>query len=126
LVALLETHLAAGYPREDDLATALARADALPPGTGPILLIEAADNIGGGTPGDATGVLGPLLAAGRMGVMAAIADAEAVRLCQAAGMGATINIAIGAKTDRHHGEPVQFRGTVRNLTDGRFALENPK
>jgi len=126
LVALLETHLAAGYPREDDLATALARADALPAGTGPILLIEAADNIGGGTPGDATGVLGPLLAAGRMGVMAAIADAGAVKSCEAAGIGGTVDIAIGAKTDTHHGEPVRFRGVVRNLTDGRFALENPK
>ncbi|KKC37289.1 hypothetical protein WH87_12085 [Devosia epidermidihirudinis] len=126
LAALLETHLAEGYPLEDDLATALRRADALPDGRGPILLIEAADNIGGGTPGDATGVLGPLLAAGRMGVMAAIADEDAVKSCVAAGIGGTIDIAIGAKTDRHHGEPVQFRGIVRNLTDGHFELENPK
>jgi microcystin degradation protein MlrC len=37
-----------------------------------------------------------------------------------------VDNAIGAKTDTHHGEPVAFRGTVRNLTDGRFALENPK
>lgn len=126
LVALLETHLSSAYPREDDLATALARADALPPGAGPILLIEAADNIGGGTPGDATGVLGPLLAAGRMGVMAAIADADAVAACQKAGIDGTVSIAIGAKTDVHHGEPIAFHGRVRNLTDGRFELENPK
>src|SRR5690606_2849873 len=39
LVGVLEAHIEAGYPHEDDLATALAKADALPPGKGPILLI---------------------------------------------------------------------------------------
>ncbi|PXA96218.1 microcystin degradation protein MlrC [Nostoc sp. 3335mG] len=126
LVAVLESHVAAGYPNEDDLATALAKADALPPGTGPILLIEPADNIGGGTPGDATGLLGPLLDTGRTNILAALADREAVGQCFAAGRGATISLTIGGKTDAHHGAPIAFTGTVEHLSDGVFELENPK
>ena len=123
LQAVLEAHIASGYPREASLAEALEAVDALPPGSGPVLLVEAADNIGGGTPGDATGILGPLLATGRRGIVAALADPEAVAACRAAGIGASITIAIGGKTDAHHGTPIAFSGRVANLTDGRFELE---
>ena len=126
LEAILESNVAAGYPREDDLDTALARADALPAGNGPILLIEPADNIGGGTPGDATGLLGPLLATGRTGILAAIADREAVARCFAAGLNQEITLQIGGKTDQHHGAPITFTGTVQHLSEGVFVLENPK
>ena len=126
LVGVLEANIAAGFPREDDLATALAKADALPQGTGPILLIEPADNIGGGTPGDATGLLGPLLATGRSDILAAIADPESVAQCTAAGQGNPVTLRIGGKTDVHHGEPISFTGTVTHLSDGTFTLENPK
>lgn len=126
LVDVLEANIEAGYPHEDDLANALVRADALPPGTGPILLIEPADNIGGGTPGDATGLLGPLLETGRKNILAAIADREAVAQCFAAGQGKTVSLMIGGKTDTHHGQPIAFTGTIENLSDGVFQLENPK
>ncbi|WP_449394685.1 M81 family metallopeptidase [Devosia riboflavina] len=126
LVSVLEANIEAGYPHEDDLATALAKADALPPGIGPILLIEPADNIGGGTPGDATGLLGPLLETGRKSILAALADREAVAKCFAAGEGAEVSLLIGGKTDTHHGAPIPFTGTVEHLSDGVFQLENPK
>lgn len=125
LQEVLESHITAAYPAEDDLATALARADALPPGAGPVLLIEAADNIGGGTPGDATGTLGPLLETGRDGIVAAICDPQAVQVCMAAGIGAEVDLMIGGHTDEHHGAPLPFRGRVKTLSDGRFRLENP-
>jgi len=126
LQELLEAHVAEGYPPEDDLATALARADALPPGTGPVLLIEAADNIGGGTPGDATGTLAPLLASGRTGIVAALCDPAAVARCMEAGIGAEVDLMLGGHTDTHHGAPVAFRGRVKLLSDGQFRLENPR
>lgn len=125
LQAMLEAHVGEGYPAEDDLASALARADSLPPGPGPVLFIEAADNIGGGTPGDATGTLGPLLDTGRDGIVAAICDPAAVRACMEAGVGAEVELMIGGHTDSHHGAPIPFRGRVRTLSDGRFRLENP-
>lgn len=126
LQSVLEANLADGYPKEYTLDEALAKADALPPGDGPVLLVEPADNIGGGTPGDATGILGPLLQTGRKGIVAAIADPEAVAQCEAAGLGAEVTLLVGAKTDRYHGKPVPFTGTVKHLSDGRFTLENPK
>lgn len=125
LVAVLEAHIRAAYPAEDDFDTAIAKADALPAGTGPILLIEAADNIGGGAPGDATGLLGPLLASGRKGILAAIADQDSVLACRSAGVGNTVSLQIGGKTDAYHGESISFSGTVRSLSDGVFTLENP-
>jgi microcystin degradation protein MlrC len=124
LEQVLVAHIASGYPREASLDEALAWADALPPGQGPILLVEAADNIGGGTPGDATDILGPLLARGRGGIVAAIADAGAVARCVAAGVGATVSLDIGGKTDAHHGAPVPITARIVSLSDGRFELEN--
>ncbi len=126
LAQVLEDNIGAGYPAEATLDAALRWADGLPPGSGPILLVEAADNIGGGTPGDATDVLGPLLATGRRGVVAAIADPEAVAQCLAAGVGATVTLKIGGKTDSHHGAPIAITATVRSTSDGRFELENKK
>jgi microcystin degradation protein MlrC len=124
LQGVLEAHIDDAYPAEYDLDNALALADALPPGKGPVLLIEAADNIGGGTPGDATGTLAPLLATGRRGIVAAICDPVSVAACMAAGIGAEVSLMIGARTDAHHGAPLPFTGRVKTLSDGRFRLEN--
>ena len=123
LVGVLEQNIAGGYPRDASLHEVLEAVDGLPPGKGPILLVEPADNIGGGTPGDATDLLGPLLATGRRGIVAAIADPEAVAQCVAAGQGAELSLTIGGKTDRHHGAPLPFRGRVVTLSDGGFELE---
>jgi microcystin degradation protein MlrC len=123
LVEVLETHIAKGYPRDAALDDVLAEIDTLPPGRGPVLLVEPADNIGGGTPGDATDLLAQLLATGRTGIVAALADPEAVALCSAAGLGTTVSLTIGGKTDEHHGAPIAFTGRVINLTDGNFELE---
>jgi microcystin degradation protein MlrC len=123
LAGVLEANVTKGYPRDASLGDVLAAIDALSPGKGPVLLVEPADNIGGGTPGDATDLLGPLLASGRRGIVAIIADAEAVARCKRAGLGAKIDLTIGGKTDEHHGAPLPFSGTVTNLTDGGFELE---
>src|SRR5690606_7558341 len=55
-----------------------------------------------------------------------IADRESVAQCFKAGQGATVSLMIGGKTDRHHGEPIAFTGTVEHLSDGVFMLENPR
>lgn len=123
LEAIMVSNLAEAYPHEYTLDEALAEADALPPGTGPVLLVEPADNIGGGTPGDATGLLGPLLETGRTGIVAMICDPESVQACNDAGLGAKVSLDVGAKTDDQHGEPIPLTGNVRNLTDGNFELE---
>lgn len=124
LEGVLHDNAAGAWPREYSLDEALALADALPAGVGPVLLVEPADNIGGGTPGDGTGVLGPLLATGRTGIVAAINDPAAVAACRQAGLGTSIALPIGGRTDAHHGAPLPIAGRVRHLSDGRFELEN--
>lgn len=116
----LEKYLYNAYPEEHPLEEVLA----LFGRQTPVLLIEASDNVGGGTPGDGTGILAPLLAAGKKGVVAILNDPEAVRDCIKAGLGAELSLPVGGKTDAFHGEPIMFSGRVKNLTDGRFELEN--
>lgn len=123
LAGVLEANITKGYPRDASLIEVLEAVDRLPPGKGPVLLVEPADNIGGGTPGDATDLLGPLLATGRSGIVAALADPEAVAQCAAAGVGVPVSLMIGGKTDEHHGSPIAFAGRVVSLTDGSFELE---
>jgi microcystin degradation protein MlrC len=84
----------------------------------PVILVDAADNIGGGTPGDGTALLAELLRQDAHGAVVTIADAEAVRSCLAAGVGAAVRLSVGGKYDRNHGYPVDVEGYVRLLSDG--------
>ncbi len=124
LLLVLENNLSGAYPSEATLDAVLLQVDQKSRPLGPVLLIEPADNIGGGTPGDGTGILAPLLATGRKNIVAVINDPEAVAICHAAGLGANIDLKIGAKTDKFHGEPVRILASVKNISDGKFELEN--
>jgi microcystin degradation protein MlrC len=88
---------------------------------GPIILADVADNPGGGAPGDGTEVLRELIRrkAKNVGV-AIIKDPEAVAKAIEVGVLGQLDMRIGAKTDRMHGEPIRVKGGVRTITDGRF------
>ncbi len=121
---ILEDNLAYAYPKDKLLAEVLEKESSLAHPDGPVLLIEAADNIGGGTPGDGTGVLSELLESGAEGVVAIINDPESVDMCRRKGIGEHISLFVGGKTDKYHGEPVEVFGQIRFLSDGLFELEN--
>lgn len=106
-------------PPEEAVAQALARPD------GPIILVDSADNIGGGTPGDGAEALRTMLALGVQEGTIVLADPEAVGICWAAGEGTEVTLAVGGKTDRWHGQPVEVTGTVRTLSAGVFECELP-
>lgn len=106
-------------PPEQAIAQALAQ-----PG-GPIILVDSADNIGGGTPGDGAEALRAMLALGVQEGTIVLADPEAAAACWAAGEGADMTISVGGKTDRWHGTPVTVSGTVRALSAGTFQCELP-
>jgi microcystin degradation protein MlrC len=91
-----------------------------------VMLVDVGDNIGGGTPGDGTVLLRELLAQGAKEAAIVIADAEAAAAAHAAGVGATVRLKVGGKTDRLHGEPVTVEGRVRLLSDGRWVHEGPE
>lgn len=106
-------------PPEQAVAEALAR-----PG-GPIILVDSADNIGGGTPGDGAEPLRAMLAQGVQEGTIVLADPAGVAACWSAGLGAEITLEVGGKVDHWHGQPVQVTGQVRTLSDGVFQCELP-
>ncbi len=96
---------------------AVARAMASP--AGPVVIADAWDNPGGGTAGDATVLLGELIAQGAEGVaVGTIWDPVAVQLCGAAGEGATIPLRFGAKSAPFTGEPVDATVEVLRVVRG--------
>ncbi len=106
-------------------AVAEARRLAAGSGRGPVILINSADNIGGGTPGDGTAVLAELLAQGAERALVIIRDPEAVAACWQAGGRHRVELRVGGKTDCLHGDAVPVRGEVLSLSPGRFVHRGP-
>jgi microcystin degradation protein MlrC len=123
LADLMVQHQHAALPQFLEPDAAVQRALSLP--GGPIMLVDSADNIGGGTPGDGTDALRAMLAADVPESAVVLADRAAVEACWNAGLGSTITLRVGGKTDRWHGDPVEVTGTVQALSDGVFACELP-
>lgn len=101
---------------------ALQRAAAAP--RGPVVLMDVGDNVGGGSPADSTFLLAAAQAMGVRRYLQTLYDPAAVQACVAAGVGETLSLAVGAKTDDMHGRPVSVTGRVRLLADGKF--EDPR
>lgn len=91
---------------------------------GPIVLIEASDNVGGGAPGDATHVLAELLGVERKSLIL-MCDRTAVNLAIQAGVGNNLQCPVGGKTFDLNGPPVIIEGTIRALTDGKYVNVGP-
>jgi len=125
----------AAWQRRDDfvychepLEQAVARAKALT--EGPVLLLDHADNVGSGGTQDVMTVLREVMRQGLEDVaVAAIFDPEAVRKMAAAGVGATVSLALGGRTDMpaidRRGEPLPVTGRVRTLSDGEWIVRGP-
>lgn len=87
----------------------------------PLVLVDIADNPWTGGPGDSAELVRFLTAQRVEGAaVALVKDAEAVRAATSAGIGKTVNVDLGGKTDRLHGDPLPVRAEVRFLGDGRF------
>jgi microcystin degradation protein MlrC len=92
----------------------------------PVVIAEVSDNSGGGAPADGTHLLRALLAANvPESCFGFLADPETARQAHQAGVGATIDVRLGGKTDDLHGEPIATRAYVKCLTDGRFRYTTP-
>lgn len=92
----------------------------------PVVIHETSDNCGAGTPGDGTHLLRAMLDAG-LGARACfgfIVDAITAAQAHAAGVGATISIELGGRTDELHGAPIVTEAKVRALHDGRVTLQH--
>ena len=97
-----------------------AVAEALAQPRGPVVLVDPADNVGGGSAGDGTVILEALIRHRARGAVVVIADAEAVAVAEAAGEGGGFEAPVGARADDRHGSPVPVQGVVQRLGDGRY------
>lgn len=96
------------------------------PVSGPLVLVDIADNPWSGGPGDSVELLRFLFAQGVEGAaVAIIRDPEVVRAAIAAGPGGKIAVDLGGKTDRLHGDPLPVRAHVKLLSDGRYVNDGP-
>jgi microcystin degradation protein MlrC len=91
---------------------------------GPIVLVEPSDNVGGGAPGDGTGLLRALVEHRVRGVVV-INDPAAVAKLAAVNIGATIRLPIGGKGSRLDAGPLVLDIEHVSQSDGRFTLEDP-
>lgn len=90
----------------------------------PVIINETSDNCGGGAPGDGTHLLAAMLDAQlKNACFGFIVDAEVATQAHEAGVGATINISLGAKYDDLHGEPLELNAYIKALHDGRLTMQ---
>ena len=66
------------------------------------MVVEAADNVGGGSSGDGTAVLKELLAQKAPSSVIVMADPEAVQTAKTAGVGNEFRVRVGGKMDDRH------------------------
>jgi len=111
-----------GQPKEWDLDAALAEIKTLP--GGPYIVVEPADNIGGGAPGDDTAILRGFLRHGIRNAAVAIADAETVQALADAAPGDVRTVRLGGKGSQLGAGPLEIAVTFVSRSDGEFTLED--
>jgi microcystin degradation protein MlrC len=106
-------------------ATRLAR-DANVPRGRPLILADTQDNPGAGGNADTMSLLKALIAGNVEGVVAGVIwDAECAARAHEAGRGATLDLALGARSGFPGETPLVARFTVERLGDGRFIGTGP-
>ncbi|MGE0605778.1 MAG: M81 family metallopeptidase [Pirellulales bacterium] len=92
----------------------------------PIILADHGDNTGGGAPGDSTEVLRTFIDMGLQdAVLLYLVDHEAALAAQAAGVGGKVKLALGGRSDRIQGPPVEVDAEVAAVSEGGFAYDGP-
>ncbi len=92
----------------------------------PMVLADSQDNPGGGGSSDTVGLLAALVAGGAEdAALAILYDPEAAAAAHAAGLAATLNLGLGAKSGMAGHSPYQASFTVESLGDGRFTCTGP-
>ncbi|MBI3462090.1 MAG: M81 family metallopeptidase [Planctomycetes bacterium] len=92
---------------------------------GPIVLVEPADNVGGGAPGDGTGILRALVEHDVHNAAVVINDPDAVLQLAGLPKGTFKTLAIGGRGSRLDRGPLELTVELVSTSDGRFDLEDP-
>jgi microcystin degradation protein MlrC len=115
-----------GIPKQHDLDQVVRdfKFDRRARAKGPVLLVEPADNIGGGAPGDGTDVMRALLKYDVEDAGVAIADAQSVAALKDVAVGSRITLPIGGKGSPLDPGPVTLDVELISRSDGVFELED--
>ena len=92
----------------------------------PVVVSDIGDNVGAGSPGDSTVLLAELVRQDAADALVVLWDPAAAGRCAAAGVGAAIDLEVGANTEDSPGDRVPISGCVRILADGRFFEPEPR
>lgn len=122
--ALAVAQREAGVPAEWDLEAAIDDGIARPP-SGPVILVEPADNIGGGAPGDCTSILRSFIRRRLQKAAVVMNDPAAAGALQRLKPGARATIRLGGSNRLDPG-PLELEVELLALSDGRFRLEDSK
>ncbi len=87
---------------------------------GPVCLLDMGDNVGGGSAGDGTEILHELHRRGNTTGFVCIFDPESQERARDAGVGNSVVLDIGGKTDELHGASLNAEVRVRSLHAGKF------
>ena len=92
----------------------------------PIVIADTQDNPGAGGDSDTTGMLRALVRNNaRKAAIGVIYDPQSAKTAHAAGVGATVTIALGGKSGIPGDAPYQETFIVEQLSDGRFVAPGP-
>jgi microcystin degradation protein MlrC len=92
----------------------------------PIIIADTQDNPGAGGDSDTTGMLRALVRNNaRKSAIGVIYDPQSAKTAHAAGVGATVTIALGGKSGIPGDAPYQETFVVEQLSDGRFVAPGP-
>jgi microcystin degradation protein MlrC len=91
----------------------------------PVCLLDMGDNIGGGSPGDGTFLAHALLKK-NVNAFVCLHDPEAVKQIENVGVGKSVTLKMGGKTDGLHGGELEHEVTLLSLHDGIFYETEPR
>lgn len=104
---------------DEGVEAAMARPDS------PIVLVDLGDDPGSACPADSPAVLASLLRHGARDCVLTIRDPNVVRAALEAGVGATLELEVGAAIDRRFYQPLKVQGTVKLIDDGEYMICGP-
>ena len=111
-----------GNATEPPVDEVLAKLLPAPPGL--TVLVEPSENIGGGAPGDGTGLLRAMLKHRLPNCAIAINDPEAVAQLASLPLGARVTLPVGGKGSRLDAGPLSLEVELLSRRDGHFKLED--
>ncbi len=111
-----------GNVTDPPIGEVFAQLDPLPSGL--TVLVEPSDNIGGGAPGDSTGLLRELIEHRIPNAAICINDPEAVQRLSSLAPGAKITLPIGGRGSRLDAGPLTLDVELLRSGDGKFELED--